>query len=59
MGIFIATAIFIWQTNSQNNRVESKTEAQGSRLESKMETYGKESTMPNWSKPSPAESTVF
>ncbi len=41
-GIFVATAIFIWQVRSQSSRVESKTETQGEDLRSAIETQGKE-----------------
>lgn len=32
VGIFLATAVFIWQMNSQSNRLESKIETQGREL---------------------------
>ncbi len=42
VGIFLATVVFIWQTNSQSNRLESKIDDLGRELRAEMEAQGRE-----------------
>ncbi len=42
VGIFLATVVFIWQTNSQSNRLESKIDDLGRELRAEIETQGRE-----------------
>lgn len=41
-GIFGATAVFIWQINTQSSRLETKIDDLGKELRAEMETQGKE-----------------
>ena len=44
VGIFAATAVFIWQINTQSGRLETKIDDLGKELRAEMQAQGKELT---------------